>query len=52
MAEGPVTAEVPASALQIHERCHLIVDEAAAAKLARAEYYHWVFSNKPQWQRV
>ena len=52
MAEGPVTADVPASALQFHEHCHIIVDEAAASKLRRAEYYRWVFANKPQWQHV
>jgi len=52
MVEGPVTADVPASALQFHERVHLIVDEAAAAKLRRADYYRWVYDNKPDWQRA
>lgn len=51
MAEGPMTASVPASILQMHERCALLIDEAAAAKLQRAEYYRWVFQNKPEWQR-
>lgn len=33
MAKGPVTEDVPASVLQLHPDCTLIVDEAAAAKL-------------------
>ena len=52
MAEGPVTTSVPASALQFHEQCKLIVDEAAASKLQRADYYRWVYDHKPDWQRV
>ena len=52
MAEGPVTADVPASILQMHPACTLVVDEAAAAKLKRTEYYRWVYDNKPDWQRV
>jgi glucosamine-6-phosphate deaminase len=50
--EGPITASVPASILQMHERCTLITDEAAACSLVRAEYYRWVFDNKPEWQRA
>ncbi len=52
MAEGPITADLPASILQMHPVCTLIVDEAAAAKLKRQEYYRWVYDNKPGWQRV
>jgi glucosamine-6-phosphate deaminase len=52
MAEGPITADLPASVLQMHPRCKLIVDEAAAAKLRRSDYYRWVYDNKPDWQRV
>ena len=33
MVKGEVTESVPASALQLHPNCVLIVDEAAAAKL-------------------
>lgn len=51
MAEGPVTALVPASALQMHPACVLIVDEAAARALQRRDYYRWVYENKPDWQR-
>jgi glucosamine-6-phosphate deaminase len=52
MAEGPITAEVPASALQFHRKCTLVIDEAAAAKLKRGDYYRWVYDHKPEWQRV
>ena len=52
MVEGPVTAMVPASALQMHPVCTLIVDEAAAAHLQRRDYYRWVYDNKPAWQRA
>jgi len=48
--EGPVTAMNPASALQLHERAVICLDEAAASKLQRIDYYKWVYSNKPQWQ--
>ncbi|MES2572819.1 MAG: glucosamine-6-phosphate deaminase, partial [Verrucomicrobiota bacterium] len=51
MAEGPITANCPASILQMHPRCTLIVDEAAAAALTRGDYYRWVYDNKPIWQR-
>jgi glucosamine-6-phosphate deaminase len=50
--EGPLGAMMPASVLQMHERARVMVDEAAAADLARAPYYRWVYENKPVWQRV
>lgn len=37
--EGPVTAQVTASALQLHPTVDVIVDEDAAAKLERLDYY-------------
>lgn len=37
--EGPVTAGVTASALQLHRDVVVIVDEGAAAQLARRSYY-------------
>ena len=46
IAEGPLTSETPGSALQLHPRARLIVDEAAAARLARGEYWRWVWENK------
>lgn len=48
--EGPITSMVTASALQLHPRCTVIVDEAAADKLREKEYYRWIFDNEPEWQ--
>jgi glucosamine-6-phosphate deaminase len=39
LVEGPVTAMCPASALQLHERVTVLLDEAAAAKLQHRAYY-------------
>lgn len=50
--EGPIMARVPASILQMHRQATILLDEPAAAKLTQADYYRWVFSKKPQWQRV
>ena len=49
-AEGPVTASVPASALQLHPKTHLFLDTPSASRLARADYYQWVYEHKPDWQ--
>lgn len=46
--EGPITAQVTASALQLHRDVVVIVDEAAAAGLQRADYYRWVYNQKRQ----
>lgn len=51
MVEGPITASVPASILQMHSHCTVILDEEAAALLERKEYYREVFANKPPHQR-
>ena len=51
MVEGPVTAMAPASALQLHPRATVIVDEAAAAGLSLRDYYREVQRHKPQWQQ-
>jgi len=50
--EGPITADCPASILQMHPKCVLIVDEAAASGLKRRDYYRWVYDHKPSWQRI
>ena len=47
--EGPVTSMVTGSALQLHPRTVVILDEAAAAELTQKEYYNWVFANEPEW---
>ena len=50
MVEGPITAINPASILQLHPVAKACLDEAAASKLTRADYYRWVYQNKPAWQ--
>ena len=49
--EGPVTAMNPASILQMHPVAKCVFDEPAAGSLKKAEYYRWVYENKPKWQR-
>jgi glucosamine-6-phosphate deaminase len=48
--EGPVTSMISASALQLHPRCTVIVDEEAASGLENRDYYRWIFANEPEWQ--
>ena len=48
--EGPVTAMISATALQLHPNCKVIVDEAAAEQLKGKEYYRWIFEHEPEWQ--
>ncbi len=50
--EGPITAMVPASALQLHPHVTVILDEAASAGLANIDYYRETYSNKPPWQTL
>ena len=47
--EGPITAMVTATALQLHPNCKVITDEEAAAQLQGQEYYRWIFANEPEW---
>ena len=49
--EGPVTSMSPASILQMHPVAKCIVDRTAAARLARIDYYRWVYDQKPDWQK-
>ena len=46
--EGPVAAIMPASALQLHPIVKIVLDEGAASQLQRADYYRWVYDNKPR----
>jgi glucosamine-6-phosphate deaminase len=41
---------VSASALQLHPRTVVIVDEEAASKLQEKDYYRWIFANEPEWE--
>lgn len=47
--EGPLTGMVPASALQMHPNCVIVVDEAAAGRFTQSNYYRWVYQNEPKW---
>ena len=40
---------VTASALQLHPKCQVVVDEEAASELTDAAYHRWVFANEPEW---
>ncbi|MEM2929536.1 MAG: glucosamine-6-phosphate deaminase [Thermoproteota archaeon] len=40
--EGPITSQITASILQMHPDTVIIIDEAAAAKLRRKDYYRHV----------
>jgi glucosamine-6-phosphate deaminase len=50
--EGPVTAMNPASVLQLHRTVKVCLDLGAASQLKRADYYCWVYDNKPGWQTI
>ncbi|MDT8390849.1 MAG: glucosamine-6-phosphate deaminase [Lentisphaeria bacterium] len=52
MVEGPISASIPATALQMHQHVHVLVDTAAAAKLKGKDYYQYVYDHKPDWQRL
>jgi glucosamine-6-phosphate deaminase len=45
--EGPVTASLPGSVIQLHPEVTVIVDEAAASRLANADYYRFAWENRP-----
>ena len=50
--EGPLTAFLPGSAIQLHPHATVVVDEAAASRLRLADYYRYTFANKPAWQGI
>jgi glucosamine-6-phosphate deaminase len=50
--EGPLSASLPGSAIQLHPRATVVVDEAAASQLKRADYYRYAYANKPDWQGI
>lgn len=50
--EGPVSAMVPASALQLHPHVTVIVDDHAACRLRNADYYRTSVRHKPIWQGI
>ena len=50
MVEGPLAAICPGSALQLHPRATVILDENSSAGLHYADHYRWVDSHKLDWQ--
>jgi glucosamine-6-phosphate deaminase len=50
--EGPLTAMVPGSALQLHQHATVLLDEAAASRLTLRDYYRFTAEHLPEWQRV
>ncbi len=48
--EGPVSASCPASVLQLHPHVTVLLDQAAASRLDRLDYYTEVYAAKPAWQ--
>lgn len=50
--EGPITANVPASALQMHPNAIFIVDEEAASKLTRRGYYQHIQEEKSKLSKI
>ena len=48
--EGPITSMISATALQLHPRSTVIVDEEAASALTEKDYYRWIFANEPEWE--
>lgn len=50
--EGPVTASLPGSAIQLHAHATVVIDEAAASQLQNTDYYRYAWANKPAWQGI
>lgn len=50
--EGPITAAVPATVLQVHPRTATILDEPAASKLESARYWKWIDENKAKLDEI
>lgn len=50
--EGPVTASLPGTAIQLHPHVTVVLDTAAASELHFADYYRWAQDNKPTWQGI
>jgi glucosamine-6-phosphate deaminase len=50
--EGPVTASLPGSAIQLHPHVTVIVDEAAASRLRFADYYRQAWANRFDWESL
>ncbi len=51
LVEGPVSAMMPGSVLQLHQRATIVVDEEAASLLTTGDYLREVYRMKPIWQQ-
>lgn len=47
--EGPVAGMIPASALQLHPHCTIVLDEAAAGSLSKSADYRRNYEHDPGW---
>ncbi|WP_413450920.1 glucosamine-6-phosphate deaminase [Georgenia phoenicis] len=52
LVEGPVSASWPATIMQHHPHATVLLDEGAASRLERADYYREAFAAKPGWQGI
>lgn len=50
LVEGAVSAMWPATIMQHHPHATVLLDEAAASELERADYYREAYAAKPEWQ--
>jgi glucosamine-6-phosphate deaminase len=50
--EGPITASMPASVIQLHRHVTVFVDEAAAADLTNANYYRYAWEHRLPWETL
>ena len=50
--EGPLSASCPGSIIQLHPHVTVVVDEAAASRLTRIDYYRSTYTHKPRWQHL
>jgi len=51
MVEGPLAGVCPASALQLHPRATVILDDNSSAGLKYADHYRWIDQHKLDWQK-
>ena len=50
--EGPLTASAPGSAVQLHPRVSVVIDEAAASQLVNADYYRYAWEHRLPWENL
>jgi glucosamine-6-phosphate deaminase len=50
--EGPVSASVPGSVVQLHPHVTVVLDEAAASALTNADYYRQSWAGRFPWERL